>query len=189
MILERSIIKSVKSNIMNTLVKAALMLGFTALIGNCKLAAQVNNSSDDSYSDAIGVRLGGTTGFSYKHRFNNPNAFEAILGTYPYSLGITALYERYFTTRTNGLSLYFGAGGHIARPYYNSWGFYYNDRYYFYRNAPGPVLGIDLIGGLEYKIPDVPLALSFDLKPNTEFYRNYSPLFSLDPGLGIKFTF
>jgi hypothetical protein len=181
--------KTVKTHIMNTLFKAALLLGFTAFIGNSRLAAQANNSGDDSYSDAIGVRLGGTTGFSYKHRFNNPNAFEAILGTYPYSLSLTALYERYFTTHTNGLSLYFGAGGHIARPYYNSRGFYYNDRYYFYRTAPGPVLGIDLIGGLEYKISSVPLALSFDLKPNTEFYINYSPLFRLDPGLGIKFTF
>lgn len=146
------------------------------------------------YKDAFGIRFGSTSGITYKHKFNSYNAMEVLLGTYPHAIGVTGLYERYLPTSINGLSLYLGAGAHVARGYYSYWGYTYNpdnDQYYYYTRSfhYGPVIGIDAIGGAEYKFKDVPVALSLDLKPYAEFYRGKGPYKRLDPGLGVKFTF
>jgi hypothetical protein len=159
-----------------------------------KLTAQETKpvQSNYTYSNAIGLRLGGTSGLTFKHNFGNRSAVELILGAFPRSYGFTALYERISPTSVNGLRFYYGIGGHISGAYYRSWYYYNTDnsRYAYYRTyGYGPILGIDLIGGLEYKFPTIPLALSFDLKPFAEFYNMYGPFFGLDPSIGVKVAF
>jgi hypothetical protein len=176
-----------------TLIKSALILGLICFLNPGNLAAQENQTMESNdYSNAIGLRLGGTSGLTYKHRFVSNNAVEVILGTYPYSYGLTGLYERYAPTTVSGLNLYFGGGAHISRAYYKSWGYYTTDdnRYYYYKTYNyGPIFGFDLIGGIEYKIPKVPLAVSVDLKPYLDFFQYSHSYVYLDPSLGIKFTF
>lgn len=161
---------------------------------NGGLNAQVISADPPNYTDAIGLRFGGTTGLSIKHKFNRSNAIEIIAGTYPHAIGITGLYERYFSTRKEGLSFYAGAGAHIARGYFSSWGYTYNadkDQYYYNSSSYhfGPIVGVDAIGGAEYKFRDTPVALSLDLKPYVEFYKGSRLYSRLDPGLAVKFTF
>ena len=50
-------------------------------------------------------------------------------------------------------------------------------------------LGIDGIVGIENKIPQIPIAMSLDIKPFMEIFRDGELNFSLDPGIGVKFTF
>jgi hypothetical protein len=171
--------------------KFALFLVSVFLTGFFNTQAQKRYESDSyEYKNAVGLRIGSTSGLTYKHRFDDRNALELILGTFPYSYGLTGLYERYIPTKTEGLYLYAGGGMHFGRSYKRAWGYYYNERYYQNRYyVDGPVVGIDLIGGIEYKIPSVPLSLSFDLKPYAEFFRGYGPYYNLDPGLGVKFSF
>jgi hypothetical protein len=173
---------------------ALLILSFM-LSTNAK--AQYNKESaslNNEFRNAVGVRFGVTSGITYKHKFSAYNAMELIAGTYPHAIGITGLYERYILTNVEGLAVYLGAGAHIARGYYSTWGYAYNqdkDQYYYYsRNYHfGPIIGIDAIGGAEYKFRNTPVALSLDFKPYAEFYRGFGPYSRLDPGLGIKFTF
>lgn len=159
-----------------------------------KKVQQKNNLSEGNYINAVGIRFGTTTGLTFKHRFTPENAVELILGTHPHAFGITGLYERYVLTNVEGLNLYFGGGAHISRGYRSTWGYTYNEsknQYYYYeRNYNyGPIVGVDAIGGIEYRLQNVPVAFSFDLKPYAEFYRAYRPAYRWDPGLGIKFTF
>ncbi len=180
--------KIMKRAILN---KAVLTIIFLACFLDKNLFAQQKQAAENAdYTNAIGIRFGGTTGLDFKHKFSSLNAIELILGAYPNSFGLTALYERNVSTQVTGLNLYLGAGGHIARAYDYNYGYFKNDRYYYYRNYNyGPVLGIDGIAGVEYRIPKVPLAISVDVKPYAEFYSGYGTYFNLDPGLGIKFTF
>ena len=153
----------------------------------------VKNTSSSSYKNAIGLRAGETSGITYKHRFQNNNAVEVILGTFPYAFSLTGLYEKYIPTGVNGLNCYFGGGGHVANQFINGYGYsVYNEKghYYYYRTySYGPAIGIDGIIGIEYKIPKLPFAFSFDLKPNLEVVPGAPVYGSMDPGLGAKFTF
>lgn len=152
----------------------------------------IEPSLGSSYRNAIGVRIGETSGFTYKHMGNNGNAFEGILSAYPYILGFTGLYEKHFSTKAKGLYWYVGGGGHAnfggptTRVYY-----YAGDgRYYRYVYRSGAfALGLDMIGGVEYKFQKVPIALSSDLKPFIEWNDYGSTYYTIDPSIGVKFTF
>ena len=67
---------------------------------------------------------------------------------------------------------------------------YREGRYYAYRaDYPGLGIGIDGVAGAEYKLPAIPLALSFDIKPFIEINNSGVIFTTFDPGLGIKLTF
>jgi hypothetical protein len=174
-----------------TILKQIMLVSILCFSLN-KLNAQQNKGQNKqgliSYpKNSIGLRLGGTSGLDYKHRFNSLNSGELIIGAFPYAFGVTGLYERNILTTVDGLNLYIGAGMHVGQNYHRRY-VYFDNGYYRYRDYnDGARVGIDGIFGIEYQIPDVPLQLSLDIKPYTDFYR-YS-YFSLDPGLGIKYTF
>lgn len=139
-----------------------------------------------SYSTAIGLRAGETSGLTIKQFIGSQTALEGILGIWPNALSGTILFEKYSATGVNGLNWYYGAGGHAA--FQTTKIYYYPDRYYYYRR--GDVgLGIDGILGIEYKIPPIPFAISLDVKPYIEANTAGGIYTLLDPGLGIKVTF
>lgn len=147
---------------------------------------------ENSYGTAIGLRAGGTSGLTLKQFFATGTAVEGIVGVWPNAISITALYERYAQVgEINGLNWYFGGGGHIT---YGTGRLYYvyreGNRYYTYRyNYPGFGVGIDLVAGIEYKIPQIPFAFNVDIKPFIEMNRAGVLFTAFDPGLGIKITF
>ena len=172
------------------------MLGI--ILFSLRAAAQeatepIKPSMGSDYRNAIGLRFGETSGFTYKHRFNGGHAFEGILSAYPYTLGLTALYEKHFATKAQGLYWYVGGGGHVnfggpaTRVYYynSSDGHYYR---YTYRSG-AYAIGADMIGGVEYKFNKVPIAISSDLKPFIEWNDYGNTYITIDPSIGVKFTF
>jgi hypothetical protein len=174
-----------------TIIKTAV-LGLSLAFATNKIIAQDLKPAKESgdYTNAFGLRGGETSGLTFKHKFENNNAMEFILGTSPFALSLTGLYEKYVPTGARGLQCYFGGGGHIANQYnYTRYYDYYRDRYYYRTYYNGPAVGIDGIMGIEYKIPKAPFAFSFDLKPNFEVAPG-SPIYgSIDPGLGVKLAF
>ena len=58
-----------------------------------------------------------------------------------------------------------------------------------YSRSEAYALGLDGIVGLEYKIPEIPFAISLDMKPLIEIDGNGYFYFAFDPGFGLKFTF
>ncbi len=92
----------------------------------------------------------------------------------------------------NGLECYYGAGGHAVegtgRIYSGEDSNPVYPRGDYYGVGSGGI-GIDGVLGLEYKIPPVPFAISFDIKPFLEFDTHGYGFMALDPGFGIKFIF
>ena len=138
------------------------------------------------YKAAAGLKFGGyENGISGKYFLNEGTALEGILGIRSHGLVITGLYE-YHQTAFNvpELKFYYGAGAHIGAVgdgYYKRYGG--EDEYY----KSGILLGADGVIGLEYVIPESPIAISLDLNPRLELARG--PFFDLAPGLGLKYTF
>ena len=132
-----------------------------------------------SYKTALGVRTGTSFGVSIKHFVNKPGAVEAILDIDiikqdEMKIRAAGYYEHHFDVNVDGLSLYAGggasAGVHIA-------GFYSKEF----------LVSFDAIGGVEYKFPNVPIALSADWNPRIQLISNTgfkSPNF----GFTIRYT-
>lgn len=152
------------------------------LLISSKTFAQAN------YKTGIGIRGGGyENGLTVKHFTNSNTAIEGILGFRPGVFVVTGLYEKHATAFAEpSLNWYYGAGAHIgginAGTYYRR---YAGDRYYYVDN--GLLLGADGIVGLEWKIPEIPFALSFDLHPRLELI--HGPFLDLEPAASLRFTF
>lgn len=141
------------------------------------------------YSTAVGFRLGGTSGITIKHNYAPSKSFEGILGLWNDGMSFTGLIEHHPQAfDVPGLHWYYGGGGHIAifSDDYRYRGLGRNDD----RLNDGELgLGIDGVIGLEYVIPETPLAISAGLKPFIEFNTEGGIYASPDPGLGMKLTF
>ena len=172
--------------------KLATLLFILALV--IKTEAQNNvpaKTNTKAYKNAIGLRAGETSGITFKHYLNHENAFEGIVSIWPYSIGITGLYEKLVPTETKGLSFYYGAGAHLNAGNYYSRRIYYHrgDRYDFIERRNNFALGVDGIIGIEYKFNPIPFAISLDLKPFIETTSYRYTYLAIDPGIGLKYTF
>jgi hypothetical protein len=139
-----------------------------------------------SYQTAVGLKFGGyENGISVKHFTSSDVALEGILGLRNHGAVITGLWEKHQPAfEVADLKFYYGFGAHIGavgKGYYRRFG---DDEYYTGNKL---LLGADGVIGLEYVIPQSPIALSLDLNPRLELATG--PFFDLAPGLGIKYTF
>jgi hypothetical protein len=145
------------------------------------------HSYGQTYSSALGVRVGGTSGITFKHFYKNQMAWEGQLGTFGNGTSITGLIMQHGNAfSTPGLRYYAGGGAHVA--FYN--GRTYSvwkgrDITYYGDNSLG--IGLNGILGLEYILPDVPIGFSLDIKPFIEMGPAGRLGFSPDPSIGIKF--
>ena len=171
---------------MKTLKIVTVLSFFLVIAGNSHAQLATNSSS---YSTAIGVRGGETSGLTIKHFMSDQNALEGIIGFWYHGFTATLLYERHSPAfSASGLNWYYGLGGHGT--IYGNSRYYYHGReraYYYSHGSVG--LGFDGIFGLEYKIPKAPIAFSLDVKPYVEIISTGGVWTSLDPGLGIKVAF
>lgn len=141
-----------------------------------------------SYTTALGIRLGGTTGLTIKHSYRPTMTFEGIVGGFPNGFSLTGLIEKNrLAFNERGLNWYYGGGAHVAvynsRNYYNRFG-----REFDYSTSNEVGIGINGIIGLEYRLPDnVPIAFSVDVKPFLEITTGGEAGLALDPSIGIKF--
>ncbi|WP_420317882.1 hypothetical protein [Ekhidna sp.] len=165
------------------LFKAISILFLSVLIASPLAGQQLKTGT--SYKTAVGVRGLGTSGLTVKHFTGANKAIEGIVGFYPNAFSATLLVERYAPAFSEpGLNWYYGIGGHVA----TQSDVIKNDG--LYRRETSEVgLGIDGIFGIEYKIQEVPIAVSLDFKPFFEVATDGDAFIALDPGLGIKVTF
>lgn len=126
----------------------------------------VGGTFAQSYKSALGVRASYGGLISYKHQLNSEYFAEGIVAVRWGGVEFTALMERAQMAFNNENAFwYIGGGMHL--------GFHGRDNTI---NPPEGAntttyinLGADLIGGLEYCFPDVPLNLSIDYKPSFHF--------------------
>ena len=86
-----------------------------------------------------------------------------------------------------GLYWYYGYGAHLAFAGHHTGRF--AERDYYHHHDEGFGLGVDGLVGMEYKIPQIPIAVSLELKPFLEVNSGNHFWFAADPGIGIKLTF
>lgn len=142
-------------------------------------------SLTEDYRAALGIRAGETSGISFKFNAGSTSRVELLAGIWSDWLSLTALYEKHVAAfNINGMRWYYGGGGHVS---FATGDYYRGGR--IYSRGDDYAVGVDGMVGLEYKIPPIPFAISLDIKPFMEIYRNGDLYLGIDPGIGIKFTF
>jgi len=153
------------------------ILAFLLVVVGASTAAAQN------YDQAFGLRLGTMVGASYKQFVNSSQAFEAIadldiLHSDAMVVRATALYEFHIPIYSvDGLSWYIGPGVSAGVQLGDDSGF---------------ILGLDAIGGIEYKLASLPFCFSLDYNPKI-FLLGYEKakdkLSWANLGLTIRYTF
>jgi len=161
---------------------------FTAVLAAFLLFGKQSNAQQaDNYQTAIGLKFGGyENGFSLKYFTNNSVALEGILGFRDHGVVITGLYE--FHQEVFGLHelwFYYGAGAHIGAEGSGTYQTFDGSNQVY--TGGHILLGVDGVLGLEYKIPEAPVAISLDVNPRAELATG--PFFDIAPGLGLKYVF
>jgi hypothetical protein len=166
-----------------TLLSLALLLSVTLLAS--KSQAQSTQDSQD-YKTAVGLKFGGfENGISLKYFVTSDISYEGVLGFRDHGVVVTGLYEiNQQAFNTAGLKFYYGFGAHIGAEGKGDYKRFGSDEYY---DSSHLLLGADGVLGLEYVIPQAPIAISLDLNPRVEIATG--PFFDIAPGLGIKYIF
>lgn len=147
----------------------------------------ITASAQSNYKTGIGIRGGGyENGLTIKHFTNSSTAIEGILGFRPGVVVVTGLYEKHAVAFSEpSVNWFYGAGAHIGaingNRYYRGYG---NDRLYRDNSL---LLGADGILGLEWKIPEIPFALSVDLHPRLELAKG--PFLDLEAAATLRYVF
>ena len=154
------------------------------------LLAAVSAKAQD-YNWAAGVRGGGTaSGVNIKHILSDGNAFELSFDyLYPYTQDngtrqnagkvLTGFYEWNAPLQNDSFIFYAGFGGHVGAA----------SKTKSLENDPVTrfLVGIDGVAGIEYKIPNFPIAFSIDWRPFFEFATMNPRLYNA--GIGVKLCF
>ncbi|MFC4230845.1 hypothetical protein ACFOW1_03010 [Parasediminibacterium paludis] len=154
------------------------------LLGILSLAlSQITNaqSMGSDYQTAIGIKFY-PTALSVKHFIAPNKAIEGLGYFYNDGTRVTGLYELHYDINgVEGLKWYIGPGAHIA---------FWNDDWK--KNNPtrnsSLAIGVDGILGVDYKIKNAPLNISFDWQPSLNLI-GYTYFEAGWGGLGVRYTF
>ena len=169
--------------------QTCLFLAFTVLFS----LGLMTTASAQKYTVAAGWRFSGVTnGLDVKVVPRDGMAIEGIVGFHPVGNSATLLVEKNRCLIFKSLQLYTGVGAHTR----------WNVQDGIYVGGPfsgtivnatesvAPVgLGVDVIGGVEWKLPLLPVAISADVKPMVELTPGGDVMYGLDPGFGAKIVF
>lgn len=151
------------------------------------------------YVSSAGLRMGGSSGFTYKKFFNEVEAMEILLSGRNKGVQISLLYmenRELDISFSEHLFFYFGAGVHIGiekkdrfiriyqpPPFSDQFDIIHRENTFF-------AMGIDGIAGVEYRLLGFPLTIGLDVKPYFNFVgmRNLDFKF-WDTALSVKYTF
>jgi len=143
---------------------------------------------------AISGRVGLSSGIAYQMKVDDFRGYKGLMSFRDGGIQITALIESYrpmYLKFTDKMNYYLGMGAHIG---FTRWapkrGLYPNPFYYSSSGAFAPVIGLDAILGIEYRLERAPLSFSLDAKPFFELFgHTIFRLSLLDFGLSIKVHF
>ncbi len=147
-------------------------LGTTLLITLLLLVSAASQAQD--YKMALGVRLSSnpaavSNSITFKYFLNQQTAVETLL-SFGDPLAIGVLVEKHHPLATNNtFKIFYGGGAYVG----------FGGR----RNV-----GLQGVGGLDYKIASAPVDLSLDWKPELNVWKE----FSFEPaalGISARFTF
>lgn len=126
--------------------------------------------SAQKYGTAVGIRLGDARyGMSVKQRIIPRLSAEAITDFQSNSFQFTILPKYHLPITGQGFNLFLGAGVHVGS-----------------LKEFGTTYGYDLIGGIEWKIPALPLVISADVKP--AYHINHEDWFEFPASVSVHYV-
>ena len=141
------------------------------------------------YDQSVGLRLGNTSGVTYKNFLTEREAMEIMVSGRNHGIQLTGLYQVYKPLNLgDDFFLYYGGGAHVGS---ERW----PEPYDAYPPAPvNPelqhnefVMGVDGILGVEYR-SRTPLTFGLDIKPYLQFVGfKYTHLEFWDVAVSVKF--
>ncbi len=168
-----------------------LVLGFMSSVGLAQ------------YDKSVGLRLGSSSGVTFKKFVHAEEAVELLLSGRNDGLQVTGLYQFHKPTDWNisdRIYLNYGVGGHFGYEKRNQFSVFIDPF-----NIPPPnsfnteigirnrhqfAMGIDAIIGLEYRWLSVPMTIGLDLKPYFDFIgMRTTRLRFWDSALSFKYIF
>lgn len=154
------------------------------------------HSKAQQYDRSAGIRLGGSSGLTFKKFIVDEQSIEAIISNRRSGIQLTILHlihQPMHVSFNENFYFYYGVGGHVGSEEYSGIDkelsnadpteFNYIEKNYL-------TMGIDGMIGIEYRMLSVPITLSLDLKP----YLNYIDMRKIkadfwDASIAIKYVF
>ena len=141
---------------------------------NAQYYSKSNNSTPQTL---MGVRLGTGTmgsdlGLTIQHQLNDVSYLEAMGTLNKNDVRLTGLYQHHQPLSMRGLTWFVGGGMHVGKVRKNvaeSLIDLLNIDLGTEADAKRIFLGIDAVGGLQYKFPGIPMNASIDVKPALNF--------------------
>ncbi|MFA7115785.1 MAG: hypothetical protein WC140_00925 [Bacteroidales bacterium] len=145
------------------------------------LTAFTSSAFSQSYKQSIGLRVGYWPSISYKLNLSQKN-FVNVSCNFGFKDKITPMVSGFYEWQWNvsdidGLTWYAGPGVYLGT-------YYYNDNNY---DGIHGYMSINVMVGIEYKFPEIPLAISMDYTPG--FSLTHQADASYGGGLCIKYCF
>lgn len=148
------------------------------------------------YEKSGGIRLGSTSGLTYKKFVTEDEAVELMLSGRNEGMQFTAIYQFHEPMEfsfNDRFYLHYGIGGHIGYEKYddiakvlsNAVGdsFVYQSKSFF-------AMGVDANLGIEYRWLEVPATIGFDVKPFFNFIgMRYTRATFWDAAISFKYVF
>jgi hypothetical protein len=146
-------------------------------------------------SRQAGFRAGYRWGLFYQVTGETGNAetgYSALLSFQNSGVQITGLRVIYLTSIPDispNLFVSWGYGAHMGFIYTNHIGFFGED-YYFSHDRFCPLIGVDGWCSAEYRITDIPLVISLNIKPYVELtIPSFFKIVPFDVGLSLSYSF
>ncbi|NTW31503.1 MAG: hypothetical protein HGB12_02565 [Bacteroidetes bacterium] len=119
---------------------------------------------------SIGLRGGDSWGFTYRICSDDANAEEALLSFRNGGMQFTVMKEKFMPVLlkySEHIFLYKGYGGHLG---YSKWRHkdYEDNLYWQHHSKASPLIGIDGVIGLEYRLFQYPFSAGIEFKPFIE---------------------
>lgn len=147
------------------------------------------------YRNAIGGRAGINSGITYQHHIDDFRGYKGMLSYRDGGLQLTALIESYrplYFNFSDKFYYYTGMGAHIGyttmkpkrRLFANPFNYSGKEGHF------APIIGLDAIIGIEFRLSRAPLAFALDAKPFFDLFgQNMFRLSLFDIGLSMKVIF
>lgn len=149
-------------------------------------------TAQSNYKTSIGLRLGPSYGFTIKHFISDKIALEGLVTSRYYGLGawgsnpgimFTGLAAWHFPIgNIQGFNWFIGGGFHIGVLEG------YNNHPFLRDNRPYILTGLDVVGGVEYTLPNAPFTFQADLKPSIHLIE-YVGIWSDEVAVSVRYTF
>lgn len=155
----------------------------------------LSTRAQELYQNSAGIRVGHTSGLTYKKFFEDDEAIEVMMSGRR-GMQITLSYQTYLPLEfsfNEGFYAYYGWGGHVGVERYNRLNkvliqedppeFAFERKSYY-------TMGIDAYLGVEYRWLSVPMTISFDVKPYFNYIgMRYGRAKFWDSALSFKYVF